>query len=175
MSSTSVPAARPRAIWVARPRWRRPGLRAKPTKVMTGSTIHPVSRSSTTEAKLVGGSARVAGQAGDPQHVAADGGGQDVGHELAGQVVRQQPPQAGALAEGVRTACQRRADSTMPARVSSAAPSSQSAVSRFHSGRSGRLDDLSSLARRNHSMRPLTARRTASTIHFLAGCGRATG
>ena len=31
--------------------------------------------------------AGVAGEAGDPQHVAADGGGQHVGHELAGQAV----------------------------------------------------------------------------------------
>ena len=38
------------ATRVALPRWRRPGLTSRPTRVITGSTSQPVSRSSTTEA-----------------------------------------------------------------------------------------------------------------------------
>ncbi len=55
-SRVRVPRARARATRVAVPRCRRPGLIAKPAMVMTGRTSHPVSRSSTTEAKVPGDS-----------------------------------------------------------------------------------------------------------------------
>ena len=51
-----MPPASSSATRVALPRWRSPGLTAKPTIVMTGSTSQPVSRSSTTEAKVPGDS-----------------------------------------------------------------------------------------------------------------------
>ena len=49
-----MPAARLIATCVALPRWRSPGFTRNPKKVMAGSTTQPVSRSSTTDAKLVG-------------------------------------------------------------------------------------------------------------------------
>ena len=120
-----MPAARLIATCVARPRWRRPGFTRNPKKVMTGSTTQPVSRSSTTEAKLVGPAPESRDRRLTAQHVAADRGGQHVGHELAGHVVREQRPKRVCWPIAASTACHRAADSTMPASVSSIAPVSQ--------------------------------------------------
>ena len=68
---------------------------------------------------MPGDSPGVARQAADPQHVAADGGGQHVGDELAGEVVRQQAGQLVWISSASSTFCHRSADSTMPASVSS--------------------------------------------------------
>ena len=114
--------------------------------MMTGSTSHPVSRSSTTEAKLSGIRPVVAGQAADPQHVAADRGGQHVGHELAGQVVRQQPAEAGLLAHGRqhRLPAHGRQHDAGQGEAASAPASQQRRCEVVHSGRSGlpRVADL---------------------------------
>ena len=162
-SSTRVPAARPIATCVALPRWRRPGVDEEPEEG-DDRQHHPAGEP--LEHHRGEGRRRlavVARQAADPEHVAADRGGQHVGHELAGQVVRQQPPEAGVLAHAPRAPpATRAADSTMPASVSSVAPASQSAVERFHSGRSG-LCESPILVRRNHSITPLSAMRNTST------------
>ena len=118
-SSASVPKARARANRVAVPRWRSPGLTAKPTMVMTGSTSQPVSRSSTTEANVPGDSPVSRDSRLTRSTSPADGGGQHVGHELAGHVVRHEGAGRVRISRASSTFCQRRADRTMPASVSS--------------------------------------------------------
>ena len=67
--------------------------------VSTGSATQPLMRSSTTEANVVGVSSVLLGQAGDPEGVAPDRARQDVAHELAGEVQRQQPVERRVQAE----------------------------------------------------------------------------
>ena len=53
-SAISVANAMPSATSVARPRSRSGGFTRKPTTLIKGSTSHPVRRSSTTEANVLG-------------------------------------------------------------------------------------------------------------------------
>ena len=99
-SRTRVVRATVTASPLARGRWRRPGLMARAPSVMAGSTSQPVRRSTTTEANVPGTSWLVGRQTGHPQHVAADGGDEDVAHEQAGQVVLHQGGEAGRQVEG---------------------------------------------------------------------------
>ena len=79
--------ARPAATWVARPRSLERRVHEEADHADHGQ--HEPAREALEHDRRerLGRLARVARQAADPQHVAADRGGQHVGHELPGQVV----------------------------------------------------------------------------------------
>ena len=109
----SVAKARPSATWVARPRSRSGGFTRKPITLISGSTSQPGEALEHDRRERLRRLAGVAGQAGDPQHVAADGGGQHVGHELAGQAVVDTSRRSPACRPSTSsTRCQRTAEST---------------------------------------------------------------
>ena len=135
-SSTSVPhgEGERHAGWRV-PRWRSPGLTRKPTKVMTGSTSQPVSRSSTTEAKRGRGLAVVAATGARP---AARRRRWWWAARWPRTGRRGSATAGAAAARGSRapssTACHRTAESTMPTSVRAAAARSHHAVPSVHSG-----------------------------------------
>ena len=89
------------AAALAGPSPKRSGCIAMATRLMVGSTSHPVSRSMATEANEIGDRADVVGQPGHADDVAADGRGEEVGDELARKEVGEEPAEGWRWRQGL--------------------------------------------------------------------------